>query len=935
MSIIRYALALLLIASVPLTAPAAGPRSPVRFEKQTLNRQYYCDGINAGDFDRDGHTDIVAGPFWYAGPDFKTKHEFYPAQSFETAPGPTNSLYTYVHDFNRDGWPDILVLGRVHLHCAYWYENPRAKSGQWPKHYVFERVQGETPPLGVICDNGLPELLTLWENRWGFLRPDRGTPARPWSFKPITASGPWQRFYHGEGLGDINGDGRIDVVLNDGWWEQPAPGAGDALWQAHPFQFSKDKGGAQILVYDVDGDGDNDVLTALNAHAWGLAWFEQVKTGADVTFHEHKIMGDRSEEAKYGVAFSQPHALALGDLDGDGLQDVVVGKRLWAHGPKGDVEPETPPVLYWFQLARSSDKSVKYIPHLVDARSGVGCQVTAADVNGDGRQDILTVSKLGSFLFLNRGREDRAAAPSSNHAELAGSTRARQWQVTELAFTATATHPDPFDFASARFSAEFQGPAGRKLEIPGFWDGDRAWKVRFTPTAPGVWTYGTKFIGGQDPGLQGRQGALDVAAASGERPLRRHGGFLKVSPNRRYLTYTDGTPFFWLGDTWWACPSSNVPVEVFRQMVDRRVGQGYTVFQAHGHQSLFAKGPGVFQAVQRPTAESLRYWRAVDQYFAYAEQKGILGVMGFAGHSLLDPIGLDDLKRLWRYYIARYGAYPITFLITQEYNADIGNLKERLPKMLALGRFIHDTDPYQRAMSVHPWCLSRDKREAWGEPWYDFIMLQAGHRWFPGAKRYHDIYFRPVTKPILESEANYEGFQDARFRVDPAAIRRTAYTAIQAGSFGFTYGAQGLYAGILSKDRPATTARWGPVLTWKEGLDLPGGAQMQHLRTCYESVDWWRLEPRVGAVPGTDIVVRSDADRVFLLYYVSGGKAPTGCQLTGMPGGARYTAAWFDPRTGRTSRLDAPLIVGEQGLGLPLRPDREDWLLILRHESSQ
>jgi len=101
------------------------------------------------------------------------------------------------------------------------------------------------------------------------------------------------------------------------------------------------------------------------------------------------------------VAFTQPHALDLGDINGDGLKDLVVGKRVWAHGPTGDVEPDAAPVLYWFELTREG-RTAHFTPHLIDDRSGVGVQVTIADVNGDGANDILSASKLGSFVFLNR-----------------------------------------------------------------------------------------------------------------------------------------------------------------------------------------------------------------------------------------------------------------------------------------------------------------------------------------------------------------------------------------------------------------------------------------------------------------------------------------------------------------------------------------------------
>lgn len=405
MIFLRRAAFLTVSSCLPCLLSAVSPpetTGTIAFEKQILTDRYYCDGINTGDFNRDGKPDIVAGPYWYEGPAFTTKHEFYPAVEFPTKPSPTDSMFSDVWDFNGDGWQDILVLGRVHLHQAFWYENPKGADGPWKKHFVFERIKGESPPFLDVDGDGRPELVAHWEDQWGLIQPDVSAPDQPWQFKPITAKGKWEQFHHGTGIGDVNGDGRLDLILNDGWWEQPTDKG--AQWLSHPFVFSKEKGGAQMFAYDVNADGLPDIITALNAHGWGLAWFEQKKQDGQITFQEHKLMGDRTEEEKFGVCFSQPHALAMADLDGDGLQDLIVGKRMWAHPPPKDIEPDAPPVLYWFQLNRDGKGAATFVPHFIDDKSGVGVQVTVADVNSDGRPDILTVSKLGTFVFINKGQ---------------------------------------------------------------------------------------------------------------------------------------------------------------------------------------------------------------------------------------------------------------------------------------------------------------------------------------------------------------------------------------------------------------------------------------------------------------------------------------------------------------------------------------------------
>jgi hypothetical protein len=542
---------------------------------------------------------------------------------------------------------------------------------------------------------------------------------------------------------------------------------------------------------------------------------------------------------------------------------------------------------------------------------------------------LILLAVLISLAFAQceaRGQEVGATQPSVGV----------QWQVTELAFTASARYADPFDYRTSRFHAEFRGPAGETVRIPGFWAGGDSWKVRFTPTVTGRWTYATTCSNTADLGLHGKHGALDVAVAEGH-GLAEHGGFLKVSPNGRYLTYTDGTPFFWLADTWWTCPSAKVSIETFHRLVDTRVAQNYTVFQAHGFRSL-GTGGGVnaFQAVQSASADVAAYWNAVDRYYAYAARSGLLGIIGFYGGWSLNTYTYENHERLWHYVLARYGAYPITFLITQEYNVMTPSTKGKDldERFVELGAFIKAHDPYDRAMSVHPWAHGRDNRRAWSEPWHDFTLLQAGHFTRVRPSYYWDIYFKTAAKPFVQSEQNYEGFLRDSFSADASCIRASAYSAIQTGSFGFSYGAQGLYGGVVSKDQPGPTSRWGAVLTWDEGLILPGGRQLQHLRSFYESVDWWRLEPLPGACLGDHrILVKSDRAQTFALWFPEAADRPSELQLLATRcKGAVYSGRWTNPRTGENTATEPVSVPGER-LSLPVPPDAQDWLLVLQHKA--
>ncbi len=415
--LLRLALMLGLAANA-MSAPSALPS----FKKRQLTDKFWSEGAAFGDFNHDGVVDLVYGPFWYEGPDFSQVHAYAPADATfvlkrpdgtaQTIPGfpgaltphngYSNNFYTFVHDFNGDGWDDILVIdfpGKG----ATWYENPRGGKGHWMPHLAAENVENESPVLADLKGTGRPVLLCCSGGYIGYYEADWKNPAARWTFHPITPKGNYQRFTHGLGFGDINGDGRADVIENDGWWEQPASLAGDPVWKKHPYSFAVK--GAQILVYDVNGDGRNDVISCVNAHGYGISWHEQIREDGVITFREHVILNPTPTPNAYGVSFTQPHSLALVDIDGDGVKDLVTGKRFWAHGHQGpDPESDNPAVLYWFKIQRSPDGRVEFVPHLIDSDSGVGTQVVAGMITRRDAPDILVGNKKGLFLFRNERR---------------------------------------------------------------------------------------------------------------------------------------------------------------------------------------------------------------------------------------------------------------------------------------------------------------------------------------------------------------------------------------------------------------------------------------------------------------------------------------------------------------------------------------------------
>lgn len=382
----------------PVAAVCFGAAPEITFQKLTLSDKFLCEGAYYADFDRDGDMDVVSGPYWYAGPDFKSRHEVRPVKEYDPK-GYSDNFLTYTGDFNGDEWTDILYVpwpGKD----ASWYENPAGKSGHWKEHPCLKNVGNESPVWGDVTGDGRPELVYNIDGFLGYAQWDPAKVDEPWTFTKVSTEGKYQRYTHGVGIGDISGDGRVDILEGSCWWEQPADPKPNEPWPRHPFKFAD--AAAQMLVYDIDGDGLNDVVTSWHCHLYGLVWYKQVRAGDGmVSFEQNVILPIEPDMESKDLRISQLHAFDLVDMNGDGLLDFVTGKRFWAHGPQGDKEPNAPAVVYWFELRRTP-QGAKFVPHMIDDDSGVGTQVATAKLNNDSIPDVIVGNKKGTFVFLSK-----------------------------------------------------------------------------------------------------------------------------------------------------------------------------------------------------------------------------------------------------------------------------------------------------------------------------------------------------------------------------------------------------------------------------------------------------------------------------------------------------------------------------------------------------
>ncbi|MGA8727791.1 MAG: DUF4038 domain-containing protein [Terracidiphilus sp.] len=427
---------------------------------------------------------------------------------------------------------------------------------------------------------------------------------------------------------------------------------------------------------------------------------------------------------------------------------------------------------------------------------------------------------------------------------------------TEWSYVSGKQYSDPFNQVDV--DAIITLPSGGEERIPGFWAGDSTWRVRYAPPAPGLYKIRSACSDAANHDLHGQTMTLDAHPYAGDNPHYKH-GVLKVGDSARHFQHADGTPFFWLGDTWWMglCKRLSWP-DGFETLTADRVHKGFTMVQI-----VAGLYPDMEPFDERGANEAGYPWerdfsRINPAYFDMADVRmqhladhGLAAcVVGFWGY-FIPRMGMAKVKQHWRYLIARWSAYPVVWCLagegtmpyylskTQEQDAE--TQKHGLTE---LARYVHTTDPHHHPITIHP---SSSSRQCVDDPSVlDFDMLQTGHSDRQSVPNTIETVNRSLAAdpkmPVLIGEVCYEGIQEASRQ---EVQRFMFWSSLLSGTAGHTYGANGIWQ-VNTREKPYGLSphghSWGGP-AWDIAAQLPGSGQLGLAKGLLTRYSWWKLEP--------------------------------------------------------------------------------------------
>lgn len=516
---------------------------------------------------------------------------------------------------------------------------------------------------------------------------------------------------------------------------------------------------------------------------------------------------------------------------------------------------------------------------------------------------------------------------------------AELWAVFEASFTSDKRYDNPF--VDVEVDVVFK-QGEKQWKVPAFWAGGDKWTVRFAPPLQGDYKFHVKCTDAANADLNGHEQALSVTAYTADNPLLKH-GFLRVSENNRHFEHADGTPFLWLGDTWWKGLCKRMTWDGFQELTADRKAKGFNAVQ-------IVCGPYPDETMMEASWENEggKPYEKIDfsvmnpKYFDFADRRikqlvdaGIVPVIvgGWGrpqggGKSTLMQVGLDGFKRHWRNLIARYGAYPTVWIVG-------GEAKDAYGPWSELAKYVKETDPYQHPLTYH--APEHPRQAIKDHAMFDFDMVGIGHQGYQTAAQSLDLMrscrSQQPAKPVLCGEACYEGHMQTNFQ---DVQRHLFWSFMLSGAAGHTYGAAGIWQASVEGD-PGIDPVYDWT-TWKEGMNYTGSTQLGLGKKLLEKYPWSKFEPHSEWAPGC-FAAGIPGELVFV--YLPRRKIYdwSGPEVKELDPTIDWHAYYFDPATGR--KFDQGVIkataTDRSALPTPFKknvPSPQDWVLVLERVTS-